>query len=99
MGSPRKVAFSRAAADAIRAAHPDLRRKIRAVVDTLSDRPDVGKALVDELDGCWSARVGRHRIVYRWSRAGLEVVLVGPRATIYEESARLLRRDSGRGRP
>lgn len=63
------------------------------MIDTLSERPDVGKPLVDELDGCWSARVGRYRVVYRSSRAVLEVVMVGPRATVYEETSRLLRRN------
>jgi len=65
------------------------------MVDALSERPDIGKPLRRELDGLWSARVGRYRVVYRWSRSRLDVVAVGPRATIYEESARLLRRDRG----
>ncbi|HLZ47458.1 MAG TPA: type II toxin-antitoxin system RelE/ParE family toxin [Candidatus Limnocylindria bacterium] len=77
----------------IRAAHPDLRRKIRALVDALAARPEIGKPLVEELAGFSSARLGRYRVIYRWSRADLEVVLVGPRATIYEDTSRLLRRN------
>ncbi|MHB8632224.1 MAG: type II toxin-antitoxin system RelE family toxin [Candidatus Limnocylindria bacterium] len=92
MGSPRKVELSLAAAGAIRGAHPEQRRKIRAMVDALADRPDIGKPLRRELDGSWSARVGRYRVIYRWSRSRLDVAAVGPRATIYEEAARLLRR-------
>ena len=63
------------------------------MVDALSDRPDIGKALRRELEGFWSARVGRQRVIYRWSRSRLDVVLVGPRATIYEEASRLGRRE------
>lgn len=65
------------------------------MVDALSDRPDIGKPLRRELDGFWSAQVGRYRVIERWSRSRLDVVLVGPRATIYEETSRLLRRDRG----
>ena len=65
------------------------------MVDALSERPDIGTPLRRELDGLWSARVGRYRVVYRWSRSRVDVVAVGPRTTIYEESARLLRRDRG----
>ncbi len=65
------------------------------MVDALSGRPDIGKPLRRELEGYWSARVGRHRIVYRWSSRSLDVVLVGPRATIYEEASRLRHREQG----
>jgi len=46
----------------IRAAHPDLRRKIRALVDALAVRPEIGKPLVEELAGFSSARLGRYRV-------------------------------------
>jgi mRNA-degrading endonuclease RelE of RelBE toxin-antitoxin system len=62
------------------------------MVDALSDRPDMGKPLRCELEGFSSARLGRHRVIYRWSRSRLDVILVGPRATIYEEASRLRRR-------
>jgi mRNA-degrading endonuclease RelE of RelBE toxin-antitoxin system len=65
------------------------------MVDALRDRPDIGKPLRRELEGFWSARVGRHRVIYRWSSGLLTIVLVGPRATIYEEASRLRRRERG----
>lgn len=50
-------------------------------------------ALVDELAGLRSCRVGRLRIVYRLTgNRIIEIVAVGPRRTIYEETYRLLRR-------
>jgi branched-chain amino acid transport system ATP-binding protein len=70
--------------------HSDATQIVRR--DALSDQPDMGKPLRRELEGFWSARVGRHRVSYRWSRSRLDVILVGPRATIYEEASRLRRR-------
>lgn len=65
------------------------------MVDALIERPDIGKPLRRELEGFWSARVGRYRVIYRWSSRLLAVVLVGPRATVYEEASRLRRRERG----
>lgn len=65
------------------------------MIDALSDRPDMGKPVKRGLEGLWSARVGRYRVIYRWSRTVLAVVLAGPRATIYEEASRLHRRKRG----
>lgn len=62
------------------------------MVDALAAQPDIGKPLRGELEGVWSARVGRHRVIYRLARTVLFVVLIGPRATIYEDAARLLRK-------
>ena len=39
-------------------------------------------------------RVGRVRIIYRSTRTTVEVAAIGPRASIYSEAARLLRRRS-----
>ena len=76
----------------IRHMHPDLKRKIRAAVADILDNPGCGKPLRGELTGLWSLRVGRHRVIYRRDAAGIELVAIGPRATIYEETAlRVLR--------
>ena len=71
----------------------DRRRAKRSMVDALRERPEIGKPLRRELEGYWSARVGRYRVIYRRSRGLLAVVLVGPRATLYEDASRLRRRD------
>jgi len=76
--------------DVIRRLHPELKRKVRdALTDILSD-PGCGKPLKRELDGYWSLRVGRHRIIYRPDSAGAEIVTFGPRRTIYEDMARAI---------
>lgn len=52
--------------------------------------PQAGKALKDELSGYRSFRVGNFRIIYRIDKEIIEVVAVGPRRTIYEETYRLI---------
>ena len=76
---------------AIRSMHLDLRRRVRTALDGLLQNPDLGKPLVQELAGWWSLRVGQLRIVYRRVRTGVEVAVIGPRATIYLDAARRLR--------
>jgi mRNA interferase RelE/StbE len=76
----------------LRGLHPELKRRIRTGFDRLLEDPATGKALRGELSGLRSLRVGRMRIVYRGAAAAVEVMAVGPRDRIYEETLRLLRR-------
>jgi len=80
----------------IRSLHPDLRRKVRAGIDAIREDPSAGKELRDDLGGLRSLRVGRFRIIYRIAgRRVIELIDVGPRRTIYEETFRLIRRERG----
>jgi mRNA interferase RelE/StbE len=80
-------------ADLIRGLHPDLKRKIRAALENILENPHAGKALRDELDGLRSFRVGRFRIVYGLAtRNRVDLVAVGPRESIYEETYRRIRK-------
>jgi len=75
----------------IRSMHPDLKRKIRGSLQTILSEPFAGKALRDELSGLRSFRVSRFRIIYRISKKQLiEVVTIGPRDRIYEETFRII---------
>ncbi|MBI5506733.1 MAG: type II toxin-antitoxin system RelE/ParE family toxin [Deltaproteobacteria bacterium] len=79
----------------LRGLHPDIKRKVRAALDGILESPEAGKALKEELDGLCSYRVGRLRIIYRnCSRSVVDIVAVGPRRVIYEETLRLLRKGS-----
>ena len=88
----RQLRIPDAVARLIQGLHPDLKRKIRSALDDLLDDPGGGKALRDELAGLCSLRVGRLRIVYRVAGPAIEVVAIGPRRTIYEETWRRVRR-------
>ena len=71
--------------------HPQIKRKVRAGLDLLCVDAHAGKALRAELEGLRSLRVGRFRIVYRVAtRRIIDIVTIGPRETIYEQSIRLM---------
>jgi len=77
----------------IRKMHPDLKKKVRASLGIIISEPGSGKALMDELLGLRSFRVSSFRIIYRIDHAErIELVALGPRKRIYEETARILRR-------
>ena len=78
----------------IRALHPDLKRRVRVAIDRLRAVPESGKSLRGELEGWRSVRVARFRIIYRIVSSRIEIAAIGPRPSIYLETARLLRRAS-----
>ena len=79
-------------ADAIRGMHPHLKRKIRAALGMLLSDPLAGKPLKEELKGLRSLRVSRFRIIYRLRRSTIEMVALGPRSRICEETLLLVKR-------
>lgn len=81
-------------AELVRSLHPDLKRKIKAALQAVLIDPQSGKALKDDLEGLQSFRVGKFRMVYRIAKDKgiIEVIAIGPRKTIYEETLNLLRK-------
>jgi mRNA-degrading endonuclease RelE of RelBE toxin-antitoxin system len=77
----------------IRNMHPHLKKKARASLQSILFDPYSGKALKAELSGLRSFCVGRFRVINRVSDQKLiELVTIGPRENIYEETFRLLKR-------
>lgn len=88
-----KLKAPREIAELIRNLHPDLKKKVRASLEFILSDPHPGKALKDELSGLWSFRVGGFRIIYRIADDRLiEIVAIGPRERIYEETFKLLKK-------
>ena len=57
--------------------------------------PDSGKSLKDELEGLKSYRISRFRIIYRISsKQIIDIVAVGPRKTIHEETYRIIKKET-----
>lgn len=81
-------------AELVRGMHPDLKRKTRASLKTILADPSSGKALKNEIAGLRSFRVGTFRVIYRVMRNIIEIVAIGPRERIYEETYRLLKRET-----
>ena len=77
----------------VREMHPHLKRKIKASMKIVLSNPNEGKALKDELAGLRSFGVGRLRIIYRVERNVIEIVAVGPRERIYEETFLILKKE------
>ena len=93
--SIRRLKVSDETAALVRTLHPDIKRKIKAALQTVLNDPQSGKALKDELKGLQSFKVGKFRVIYKTpkGRGIIEVVAIGPRKTIYEETLRLLQRE------
>ncbi|MEK6651476.1 MAG: type II toxin-antitoxin system RelE/ParE family toxin [Nitrospirota bacterium] len=93
--SSRRLKMSDETAGLVRTLHPDLKRKIKAALQTVLNDPLSGKALKDKLKGLQSFKVGKFRVVYKTLKDNgiIEVVAIGPRKTIYEETLMLLQRE------
>lgn len=78
----------------IRRLHPSVKQKVRAALQAIIEAPTCSKPLQEELAGLRSYRLGRYRIVYRLADdRAVEIVAIGPRRCIYEETYRKVRND------
>jgi mRNA interferase RelE/StbE len=79
----------------VRGLHPEIKRKIKGSLKHIITEPNSGKPLKEELEGLRSFRVSRLRIVYRIDEPKeIQVIAIGPRERIYEETYRLIRKES-----
>lgn len=77
----------------IRNLHPLIKADIRNALRLLTQNPNGGKALKEELGGLRSYRIKKYRIIYRIPVAPpktLEIVAIGPRKNIYEETFKII---------
>ncbi len=76
----------------VRNLHPEIKAVVRLALQTILDEPHCGKALKDELSGLRSYRVKKYRVIYRVSVVNkeLEIVAIGPRKNIYEQTFRII---------
>ena len=94
---PIRFKVSAEVAQLVRGLHPDIKRKVRAALDRLGIHAEAGKALQGDLKGLRSLRVARFRVIYRSPTRGIiEIVAIGPRDRIYEETMRLISKESRR---
>ena len=88
-----KLKVSDDVAELIRNMHPHLKKKVKASLQAILSDPYSGKASKAELSGLRSFRVDRFRVIYRTSDQKLiEIIAIGPRERIYDETFRLLKR-------
>ena len=92
MSSRLKLKISEEIRDLIRHMHPDLKKKVRSLLSEIIENPFSGTSLIGELKGLRSSRVGRFRVIYRTSPASIEIIAIGPRRIIYEETYKLIKK-------
>ena len=80
-------------AELVRHLHPLLKTKIKAALNDIIENAGCGKELKDELEGLRSYRVKRFRIIYRIGSRNIEIIAIGPRRLIYEETFRIINRE------
>lgn len=89
----RRLRVPEEVARRLRGLHPDIKHKVRRALQAVLDDSLAGKPLKEELEGLRSYRIGRLRIVYRQADDGnVEIIAVGPRRNIYEETYRIVRK-------
>jgi mRNA interferase RelE/StbE len=77
----------------IRTMHPSLKNKVKASLKIILSEPYSGKTLMDELSGLRSFRISSFRIIYRIKEPEqIELVAMGPRERIYEETFRMIQK-------
>jgi len=81
----------------IRTMHPSLKKKVKSSLRMILSDSDLGKALMDELAGLRSFRVSSFRIIYSIKDPEqIELVAIGPRERIYEETFKMLQKETGK---
>jgi mRNA interferase RelE/StbE len=77
----------------IRTMHPSLKNKVKASLKIILSEPYSGKTLMDELSGLRSFRISSFRIICRIKEPEqIELVAIGPRERIYEETFRMIQK-------
>ncbi len=79
----------------LRKFHPEIKRHIRKALEMIVHDPFCGKALKNDLEGMRSFRVKRYRLIYRVVSGvkEIEIIAIGPRKNIYEETFRIISRE------
>ena len=89
-----KLVVAKDIEELIRTMHPSLKKKVKASLKIVLSEPYSGKALIDELSGLRSFRIRSFRILYRITEPEqIELVAVGPRERIYEETFRKIQKE------
>jgi len=95
MATGYKLRVPHETAGLIRNLHPELKSRVKTALKFILKDPYSGKTLKEELKGLRSFRVRRFRLIYRiHSETIIEIIAIGPRKNIYEETFRLVSKKS-----
>jgi mRNA-degrading endonuclease RelE of RelBE toxin-antitoxin system len=77
--------------------HPSLKKKVESSLKLILSDRQLGKALMDEIEGSRSLRVSSFRIIYGIKDPEqIELVAMGPRSRIYEGTFRIIQKEGGK---
>ncbi len=87
-----KIRFTREASRHVSKLHPEVKKIARVALDELGQNPYRGTELQAELQGFWSVRAKRYRILYNINEEDnyIEVLYVGHRRDIFEQFRQIL---------
>ena len=88
-----KVSMSAETLQFLRTIHLDIKKKLKAGLREITAGPSGGKVLKAELEGLRSFGVGRYRIVYKEASSNLEIIAIGEREEIYQDSLKKMMKD------
>ncbi len=79
----------------LRKLHPTIKANLRQAMQLIGQDPYRGKMLKDELAQLRSYRVKKYRIIYRIvpQKYILELITIGPRKNIYEETFQIISKE------
>ena len=97
MPKPYKIRVPDEIAAFVRGLHPLLKKRVKAALNEISHEPYSGKALKEEISDLRSFRIKRFRIIYKiTAKKQINIVAIGPRRYIYEETFRIISREHGK---
>ncbi len=87
------IRYAASAVQNISRLDPQVRRKVRAAIEVLSQEPERGKPLQLSLRGLRAWRTGDYRIVYKIIQERIEIIVIalGHRRDVYERLRRKLK--------
>ncbi len=79
----------------VRKLHPTIKANLRQAMQLIGQDPYCGKMLKEELAQLRSYRVKKYRIIYRivTQENILEIIAIGPRKNIYEETFQIISKE------
>ena len=82
-------------AELVRKLHPNIKANLRKAMQLIGQDPYSGKMLKDELAQLRSYRVKKYWIIYRIATQEniLEIIAIGPRKNIYEETFQIMSKE------
>ena len=85
--------YSHEAKERIRHLPPEIKKGIKALLESLREDPSLGKALRRELASFWSIRYKRYRIIYQWlsEENRIQIYTIDRRERVYEDFSKRLR--------